>query len=387
MLHRVRGNELPTLFIDVSTIVNGDSRTGIQRVVRGILSNIANEVPREIKIVPVFARKWRKYRSAHYSIDDGILSFVKGPPVRPERGDWFLALDLTAHVLPRHSRQVMDWKQRGLRFSVILYDLLPIQSPQWFSERGVKNFCKWFEFIAREADDLCCISNHVMNSLAAIMQNRGISPSSQQNIFSFSLGSDLLSTLPSTTGARSAQTALGDILCKRFILMVGTVEPRKGYDAALCGFEKLWSNSSDPTITLVIVGQPGWKTSDLQMRIKSHPELGKRLFWLSEASDDELLTLYRSCHGVLVASYDEGYGLPLVEALSYHKPVLARDLPVFREFRHPDIRYFSNDEALHAGGVVLEFLTTGGSRTTQWCPATWRESAHELAQKIGINLN
>jgi glycosyltransferase involved in cell wall biosynthesis len=55
------------------------------------------------------------------------------------------------------------------------------------------------------------------------------------------------------------------------------------------------------------------------------------LYWIEGASDEELQRLYASCDALIAASYMEGFGLPIVEAAEYGKPVIASDIPVFRE--------------------------------------------------------
>lgn len=69
----------------------------------------------------------------------------------------------------------------------------------------------------------------------------------------------------------------------------------------------------------------------LVQRLCSHPELGKRLFWLNGISDDYLESVYAVCACLIAASYGEGFGLPLIEAAQHELPVIARDIPAFRE--------------------------------------------------------
>lgn len=71
-------------------------------------------------------------------------------------------------------------------------------------------------------------------------------------------------------------------------------------------------------------------------------EIGKRLFWLSNASDGTLKKLYKSCSCLLMASEGEGFGLPLIEASKAGMPVIARDIPVFHELLGEGAIYFDN---------------------------------------------
>lgn len=81
--------------------------------------------------------------------------------------------------------------------------------------------------------------------------------------------------------------------------MVGTIEPRKGYTQALSAFEKLWQEGLQ--VNLVIVGKQGWMVEQFIERLRIHPELNRRLFWLKGASDEVLLRLYGSCTAFLAA--------------------------------------------------------------------------------------
>jgi glycosyltransferase involved in cell wall biosynthesis len=65
------------------------------------------------------------------------------------------------------------------------------------------------------------------------------------------------------------------------------------------------------------------------------------LFWFVGASDEVLNELYKCASGFLMASEAEGFGLPIVEAASYKLPILARDIPIFREVGQDHISYFS----------------------------------------------
>jgi len=121
--------------------------------------------------------------------------------------------------------------------------------------------------------------------------------------------------------------------------MVGTIEPRKGYAMVLDAFEEIWRNSHP--MHLVIVGRVGWKVEALVARLRSRAQKGDTLHWFDDADDSTLDALYEASSGVLVASEAEGFGLPILEAAAHGKPLLIRDLPVFREVAGNEATYFS----------------------------------------------
>ena len=166
--------------------------------------------------------------------------------------------------------------------------------------------------------------------------------------------------------------------------MVGTIEPRKGYNLAIAAFEHLWRTRPNDSPDLVIVGKGGWKTTALQDYLRTHPQIGKRLHWLEGVTDEGLCLFYEKCRGVFMASRGEGFGLPLIEAALHRRYVLARDLPVFREHNLPGAAYFSDDSPHALGHALLELANTGRNPAPAVKLPTWSESVDDLLRVIGF---
>ena len=190
---------------------------------------------------------------------------------------------------------------------------------------------------------------------------------------------------PSSGISQEVSLLLDRLRFRPAILMVGTIEPRKGYDAAIAAFEHLWSKRSGEAPDLVIVGKGGWKTLAMQNKIRCHAEHNIRLHWLDSVSDEGLCKLYDACRGVFMASRGEGFGLPLVEAANHRRHVLARDLPVFREQDVPNALYFEDDDPEMLGERLME-LAALGSKSRPAIPdlPTWSASVEKLLTDIGI---
>jgi glycosyltransferase involved in cell wall biosynthesis len=249
--------------------------------------------------------------------------------VKVKSGDLYLGLDLAAHLLPLHKTELAHWKRQGVLIHVIVYDLLPVLHPHWFNPKTTRNFHRWLKVIASLADSVICISNTVKAELEGWLSHQYALSVGTIPVHTISLGADLQSSIPSCGLPDDIEQLLNKFSNQTTVLMVGTLEPRKGHDQVLLAFDELWKQGCD--VNLIIVGKPGWKTDCLQQKLRSHPQLNSHLHWFDKASDEFLELLYRSCSGVIVASYAEGYGLPLIEAMYHNKPVLARDIPVFRE--------------------------------------------------------
>jgi len=166
--------------------------------------------------------------------------------------------------------------------------------------------------------------------------------------------------------------------------MVGTIEPRKGYGHALAAFESLWEKGED--VNLVIIGKAGWNVETLVSRLRNHPEAGSRLFWLDNATDEMLEALYGATAGLLMASEAEGFGLPIVEAAKYAKPIMLRDIPVFREIAKANAHYFSSGSHADLAAELMKWIELIRQNkaivSTEIGEHSWEKSAKQLLFKL-----
>jgi glycosyltransferase involved in cell wall biosynthesis len=365
------------LLVDVSEIIKQDARTGIQRVVRGILCNLMANPPEGYRVRPVFAERDHAYRYVSVKLPSLHLPEFgrkRSRVVIARSGDIFLGLDLAAHLLPRRQAQLLRWQQSGVRICVVVYDLLPLLHPHWFKVVRQKTFQRWLRTLAIFADDLICISQTVKEDLQLMLTTTFDMSADLPRMHVIPLGADIESSMPSTGCTAEERDLLQHLQQQKFVLMVGTLEPRKGYADALDAFEKIWGDGSE--IVLVIVGKPGWQTDRLQQRLWEHPEFRQRLYWFENASDEMLDRLYRLSFGVLLASEAEGFGLPLVEAQHYGKPVLARNLAVYKELGDAGVTFFSQT---NLAATLVTWLAEVSELTNRRC-TTWCETAQKVSE-------
>jgi glycosyltransferase involved in cell wall biosynthesis len=372
----VKATASPTLYVDVSAIIRHDAQTGIQRVVRAIWFELRRQSGSELQVVPVHASQRYGYRTAPPDFLEGG-ALTTGELVKAGPRDRFLGLDLAAHLLPKYRKQLNAWRRAGATVTLVVYDVLPLSRPEWFTKPAASAFRKWFNLLRDEADQALCISDQVARDLCQelAVAKAGARPAVRR----LYMGADINASVPSRGRSERARQLLDRLRFRPAIMMVGTIEPRKGYDVALAAFESLWATHSSDAPELVIVGKPGWKTDALQQRLRSHREAGQRLHWLNAASDEDLCLLYEGCRGVFMPSRGEGFGLPLIEAAAHRRFVLARDLPVFREQKLPNVMFFSDDRASALGNKLVELLNAGlaGPAPEAELPS-WTQSVEQL---------
>ena len=234
--------------------------------------------------------------------------------------------------------------------------------------------------MAGVADGLICPSQAVADEVLTWLEASGPHRGSPLRVGFSHWGADVAASIPSRGHDRQAVSLLQRPASGRRFLMVGTVEPRKGHAQVISAFESLWAEGQD--VELVLVGKEGWCVDGLVDRLRDHPQQERRLFWLSGISDEMLVRIYQTADALLVASEGEGFGLPLIEAAQHDLPIIARDIPVFREVAGDRAYYFSGDTPGELSAAVSEWLALSSrgeapaSSTLPWL--TWAESTRRL---------
>ncbi|WP_253442695.1 glycosyltransferase family 4 protein [Pseudomonas nitroreducens] len=348
--------------------------------------------------------RWHNARRALYVVCK-LASLVITLPLRfamfasrnhvvPERlepldtcpGDHLLLLDSSWHAdfFPVAERL----KAQGVGLVSVIYDLIPSTHPQFCDAGLVKVFDRWFDWIAEMADGFICISTTIRDQVRAEIVRRRGEESAQKLWFDhFYLGSelDLVRDTSALDGKLTRMFDDGDPV----YLMVSTIEPRKNHVYLLDAFDLLWAEGSNAR--LCIIGRIGWKCEDLIARIRSHPELNKRLFMFNKLNDRGLEYAYAHSRALVFPSYVEGFGLPLVEAMQRNLPVMASDIPVFREVGGDFVAYFDLQQPASLAALVQEYETADRFPATravsEWRWLGWRDASRQLVGRVLIALS
>ena len=318
----------------------------------------------------------------------GLQWLNRHQPPAPQRavalehraGDQLVLLDSSWHAdfFPLAERL----KQDGVGIISVVYDLIPLTHPQFCDDGLVKVFDRWFDWISRTADGFLAISQTISYEVQEEVERRLGEEASRRWHGHFHLGSEL--------DLADERSKLDDRLQQLFkdpaavYLAVSTIEPRKNHRYLLDTFEILWQQGS--SARLCIIGKVGWKCEALISRIKKHPELGKRLFMFNGLNDRSLEYAYRNARALVFPSYVEGFGLPLVEAMQRGLPVMASDIPVFREVGNDFIAYFDLNDPASLTTLVTQFEDTGifpaARPVSDWRWIDWHEASQQLIQGV-----
>ncbi len=372
-----------TLFVDVSELCQHDAKTGVQRVTRSILKQFLEKPPAGYIVEPVYGTPERPgYRYAKKFAQ----KFLRLDQTLPEerfidarRGDIFLGLDLQHHVVARNRLYYPHLRDLGVKVYFLVHDLLPIQFPHYFRAGSADEHHRWLSVIS-QADGVICVSRTVADQYVDWLAQSGVSRRRPLGIGWSHNGADLTVSAAHAGLSKASQAALTALGTGPSFLTVGTIEPRKGHAQVLAAFERLWDSGHD--VRLVTVGKPGWLVEELLEKLRHHPKLDSLLFWLEDVSDADLDRLYSACSCLIAASEGEGFGLPLIEAAQHGLPILARDIPVFREIAGEHASFFEGRTPEALAEAVSEWLKLRAqnrhphSEGMPW--VTWAQSADRL---------
>ena len=370
------------LFVDVSELVQHDARTGVQRVTRSILKELLDSPPAGYQVAPVYVTGGAAgYRYAHAFTTQfmGLPAAGLDEPIDYQPDDVFLGLDLLPHLVPQHQPFLQALHRDGVKVFFVVYDLLPVLMPEHFPPGTAQGHAAWLHAIS-SFDGAVCISRAVALELAEWQRLHAAPRLRPFDIGWFHLGADVHNSVPSRGLPDDAGRVLAQLAERPTLLAVGTIEPRKQYGQLLGACELLWAQGRE--VNLVMVGKQGWMVDELARRVRGHAELGRRLFWLEGVSDEYLERVYAGSNALVAASVGEGFGLPLIEAAQHKLPIIARDLPVFREVGGEHAFYFSGTQSQDLAAALESWLAQRDSGAApssaglSWL--TWADSARQL---------
>ena len=386
------------LFLDISATCRHDLKTGIERSARALMLALLEDPPLHYRVEPVYlcniAGEWHYRYARRY-----LLSLLECPvwaledvAVEVENGDILLGLDLSAGQVAQAEQAGLyaDYRSRGVAVYSVVYDLLPVTMPEVFPPSADLAHEKWLRAVST-FDGALCISKAVAERLTSWQLEHGIDFSRRREykIGWFHLGADVERSAPTRGLPEGSEEFLGTLSQSPTFLMVGTVEPRKGHLQVLDAFSVLWQKGVKAH--LVVVGKEGWKGLPDELRrnipetvrsLREHSENGHRLFWLEDVSDEYLEKIYAASACLIAASYDEGFGLPLVEAAQHGLCIIARNIPVFKEVVGAGVTYFDTRDGTELATTIAAWLDES-KRGNDIRPEkvnfmSWKESAKAL---------
>ena len=197
---------------------------------------------------------------------------------------------------------------------VTIHDLAYLRYPE-FAQPGITAFLSTeVPRALRAADHIIAVSETTASDL---IQRLAVS---RERISVIYPGVDSIFTHPAGDPSLQETRRLFQ-LAEPFILAVGTIEPRKNYEALIRAFAEASRQPDGPRL-LVFAGRRGWD-SDSILNAGSRFQAAGKIRFLGYVPDDKLAVLYQAATALAMPSHYEGFGVPLVEAMASGTPVIA----------------------------------------------------------------
>ncbi len=278
-------------------------------------------------------------------------------------------------------KHVADAKRRyGIRFSILIYDLIPIENASFVEQQHVVQFRKWLGEAIPLADVVLTISRHSRDALIKWAVAAGC-PLPRVEVVELGSG---LSDRPMDADENVISFP------QPFVLFVSTIEVRKNHRLLLRVWRRLLErHGADVVPTLVFAGQIGWLVDDLLADLAASHYLGGKIVLMPGLSEAELHQAYRTCLFTVFPSLCEGWGLPVAESLVLGKFCVASNATSIPEVGGDLIDYFdpTNDDDAFAKieRVVLDpayLAAREGRLRAEYRPRTWADCVSALVGKL-----
>lgn len=367
----------PPFLIDITRLLNRALQhrrpTGVDRVGLAYVSYFKERSRALVR----FARRWVVLSEKDSRcLFDGLLA----PDVSfPKRSLWRVGKHYSLTWRPPSSGSVLlnvvhsglerpDYGERvrryGLRPLYFLHDLIPVAFPEYSRPAEADKHRRRLKTMLETACGLIVNSVVTGNELEAYAAALGMA-------------------VPPWVAAHLAPPDFHPPACERpmpepYFVVLGTIEPRKNHLLVLNLWREMVRRLGRSTPRLVVIGQRGWECEQVVDMLERCAALRGFVIEITGCDDAALATWLRHAQALLFPSFAEGYGIPLVEALSLGTPVIASDLPVFRELAGDVPDYLDPLDGQGWRQAIEDYAATNSPRRQEqlrrmggWQPPTW----------------
>lgn len=377
------------VYIDLSRLCMTAFTTGIQRAAKKIVARMLRDARLDVILLSALPSQTAWRMLPH----DEFIAFCEGTAPTPfGEGDVqtlrpcdlsanavFFEIDSAWNMPMQRHWLYPQLRQRGIRILCHVYDLIPITEPQYFHSNTAVQFWIWAAAVLEYADHIICNAQATADALHSLCKevNTATPPCTV-----IPLGGDFAPRRPDMAQADTA--LLAKLQPRRYLLMVGTIEPRKNHRLLLDAVKPLASLG----ISVVFAGRIGWNMEQFARAMRKHPLKDRYFFFAESPNDATIHALYADALAVVFPTKNEGFGLPIAEAFCFGTPVLAADLPVLHEVGGTLARYFDNssvDSLVQAAKQLLEDKASYAKikeEIAAYRPPTWDTAAAAMANVI-----
>lgn len=288
-------------------------------------------------------------------------------PRRPRPNGLYLNVAHTDYDLPAHVRWI---EHHGLRAVYLVHDLIPILHPDHCRPHAVRRHTNRVAAALRHGAGIIVGSAAVARDLHAHAARLRLP-----------CPPVALAPLAGAALPRDAPPPAGD----DYFLCVGTIESRKNHDLLRKVWDRMRATADSTPPRLIIVGRWGTGVAALREALAASQMAGGLIEIVEDCDDVALASLMRGARAVLMPSLAEGFGLPMAEALALGVPVIASDLPCFREVGQGIPCLLDPHDVAGWEARIVAFDRAAAQRQRRidalrgYCPPSWDDHFDQVA--------
>lgn len=217
--------------------------------------------------------------------------------------------------------------------AVVIHDLAFLDCPQFVQPANQKYLRTFVKRSVKRASFVCTISEFTKSRIKYHYSPNKLTPVIVMPIPYF----------PFSTKNNNISMRIKNIVSSKYLLFVGTLEPRKNIDKLVLGFSRLPKNIKSK-FQLVLAGKAGWDGQKLADAINFSQKEQSTVVTTGYVTNSEIELLYKNAGAVCLVTHYEGFGMPLLEASYFKKPIVVSSLPVFKEIAGNNAYYCNQND-------------------------------------------
>jgi glycosyltransferase involved in cell wall biosynthesis len=257
-------------------------------------------------------------------------------------------------------------KERGkARFVCLIHDLIPIEFPEYALPGQDRKHGRRIETAAALADAVIVNSAVTRDAFQPYLDRLGRKPPVVVAPFGVEL--------PAAVGD-------GPMPPRPYFVCISTIEARKNHLMLLNLWRRLAGELGAAAPQLILIGQRGWETENAIDMLERSPGLRGLVVEASNLPDTEMARLLRGARALLLPSFAEGFGFPLIEALVHGVPAVVSAIPALRESGGAVPEYFDPIDGEGWRQAVLDYCPLDSprrqaqlTRLATWRPPSWQD--------------
>ncbi len=277
----------------------------------------------------------------------------------------------------------------GLRYAVLIHDLIPLRRPEWVDEGNARTFYDWFTSTIRLADHILSVSRATGDDVERYCAQHALPL--RARVQAIPMGTGFSGGGPAREQERVEEGARPLPAPGSYVLIVSTIEARKNHLLLFHVWRRMVDElPPDQIPTLVFAGRSGWMVEDLMLQLRRCNYLDGKIVWVKDPTDAELRRLYEGCQFTVYPSFFEGWGLPISESLVFGRPCVIANATSLPEAGGALARYFDPYCVSGAYEVIRRTIDDPAGLAAwreqiarEFRPTPWTETAAALLRFLG----